>query len=148
MLKLEIIGHLGADARVVRGNDGEYTAFNVAHSVTNTDTQTGESKENTVWVSVTVNRNVGSLLPYLKKGTRVFVRGNMATRLYVGHDGQKHAGINLYAQEIELCSSRTTLTDVCEYIDLVPEHRQFIYEHLWKYADQNQNNQDAPPTNS
>lgn len=140
MLKAEIIGHIGADATVVRNNDGCFVSFRVAHSVRTTDTQTGQVSERTSWVSITLNGDGGGLLQYLKKGTKIYVRGNLSSRLYVGNDGLKHAGLNVFATEIELCSSRTRLEDVQRFIDDVPEARQNVSNYLWKYADQNPNN--------
>lgn len=110
MLKAEIIGNLGADAVKNQGNDGTYVSFRVAHSTTFTNKSTGEVTKNTTWVSCTLNGDGGNLLPYLKSGERVYCRGNLTSRVFVGHDGQKHAGLNLSVQEIELVGSRAKYT--------------------------------------
>jgi hypothetical protein len=34
------------------------------------------------------------------------VRGDAALKIFVGHDGNKHAGLNLRVQELELCGSK------------------------------------------
>lgn len=110
MLKAEIIGNLGADAVKNQGNDGTYVSFRVAHSTTYTNKTTGEVTKNTTWVSCTLNGDGGNLLPYLKSGEKVYCRGNLTSRIFVGHDGQKHAGLNLSVQEIELVGSRAKYT--------------------------------------
>lgn len=110
MLKAEIIGNLGADAVKNQGNDGTYVSFRVAHSTTYTNKSTGEVTKNTTWVSCTLNGDGGNLLPYLKSGEKVYCRGNLTSRIFVGHDGQKHAGLNLSVQEIELVGSRAKFT--------------------------------------
>lgn len=110
MLKAEIIGNLGADAVKNQGNDGTYISFRVAHSTTYTNKSTGEVTKNTTWVSCTLNGDGGNLLPYLKSGEKVYCRGNLTSRIFVGHDGQKHAGLNLSVQEIELVGSRAKYT--------------------------------------
>lgn len=110
MLKAEIIGNLGADAVKNQGNDGVYISFRVAHSTTFTNKSTGEVTKNTTWVSCTLNGDGGNLLPYLKSGEKVYCRGNLTSRVFVGHDGQKHAGLNLSVQEIELVGSRAKYT--------------------------------------
>lgn len=138
MLKCEIIGNLGADAESRTVNGQSFVSFRVAHSVTSTDTQTGAVTESTTWVSCTLNGDGGRVLPYLRKGTKVFLRGSVVLRLYVGNDGQRHAGLNLYVAELELLNSRTRLEDVTRFIDETPEARQSVYDHLIKYADQNQ----------
>lgn len=110
MLKAEIIGNLGADAVKNQGNDGTYVSFRVAHSTTFTNKSTGEVTKNTTWVSCTLNGDGGNLLPYLKSGEKVYCRGNLTSRIFIGHDGQKHAGLNLSVQEIELVGSRAKYT--------------------------------------
>ena len=110
MLKAEIIGNLGADAVKNQGNDRVYVSFRVAHSTTFTNKSTGEVTKNTTWVSCTLNGDGGNLLPYLKSGEKVYCRGNLTSRVFVGHDGQKHAGLNLSVQEIELVGSKAKYT--------------------------------------
>ena len=105
MLKAEIIGNLGADAVKNQGNDGTYISFRVAHSTTYTNRNSGEVTKNTTWVSCTMNGDGGNLLPYLKSGEKVYVRGNLSSRIFVGHDGQRHAGLNISVTEIELVGS-------------------------------------------
>lgn len=104
MLKLEIIGNLGADAEKKIVNGFSFVAMNIAHSERVTDKASGEITEATTWVSTTISWNCDAILPYLKKGTKVFVRGFARLKVYTGHDGQKHAGINLSALEVELCA--------------------------------------------
>lgn len=141
MLKCEIIGHLGADAEARSVNGSNFVSFRVAHSVTQSDTQTGAVSETTTWVSCTMNGDGGKVLAFLRKGVRVFLRGNLSVRLFVGNDGQKHAGLNLYVSELELCTSRTKLEDVTRFIDEVPEARQNVYNYLIRYADQRSGNE-------
>lgn len=110
MLKAEIIGNLGADAVKNQGNDGTYISFRVAHSTTYTNRNSGEVTKNTTWVSCTINGDGGNLLPYLKSGEKVYVRGNLSSRIFVGHDGQRHAGLNISVSEIELVGSKAKFT--------------------------------------
>lgn len=105
MLKLEIIGNLGADAEKKTVNGSTFVSMNVAHSEKFIDKTTGELASSTTWISVTVSHNIDSLLPYLVSGTKVFVRGFMRLKVYTGHDGLKHAGVNVSATELELCGS-------------------------------------------
>lgn len=98
MLIAEVIGNLGADAEV---KNDEYISFRVAH---NEKTRTLSSViENTTWVSVSMSLDRKGILPYLKKGTCVYVRGNLRCRVYVGNDGHHHAGVNIRALHVELC---------------------------------------------
>lgn len=102
MIKVEIIGNLGRDAFVTKNASGQFVSFSVAHSQKHTD-QNGVSVESTIWVSCTLAKFSDSLLQYLKKGVRVFIRGNLSSRLYTDKAGQLQAGLNCAVKEIELC---------------------------------------------
>lgn len=108
MLRCEIIGNLGADAEIQKNNDGSFISMNVAHSRKYTDRKSGEIITDTKWVSVSYNNASDQLFQYLKKGVKIYARGRLDTRIYRGHDGQNHAGINIYANEIELCGGPNT----------------------------------------
>ena len=106
MFKIEVIGNLGADAETRVSNDATYVAFRVAHTVKSVDMQTGEVIRVAVWVSCSKAGECTNLMPFLRKGTKVFVRGNAQLKVYTGHDGKQHAGINLFVHELELCGSQ------------------------------------------
>ena len=103
MFKVEIIGNLGAAAEKKNANGNVFVAMNIAHADKYTDKATAEIITNTTWFSVTVNYNIDKIMPYLTSGTKVFVRGNARLKMFTGHDGQQHAGLNISASEIELC---------------------------------------------
>ena len=133
MLKLEIIGNLGADAVVQDYNGEKFCSFRVAHTTKYTDRSSGEVTESTQWVSVTISRDVTTLLPYLKKGTKVWVYGDASTRMYVGHDGQKHAGLNLRAQSLELCGSREP--SPMEIVTRLAEDAEYNAAYMAAYSE-------------
>lgn len=103
MLKAEIIGNLGADAKVMEGNQAQFVSLSVAHQ--RKYIRQGQPIEETIWVSVAINWNCEKLLPYLKTGTKVFVRGAVRLRTFTGHDGMTHAGMDILADDLELCGS-------------------------------------------
>ena len=72
MLKLAVIGNLGADAEIKNFNGETFCSFRVAHTSKYTDRQTGQVIETTQWVSVTINRDTTNLVPFLAKGTKVW----------------------------------------------------------------------------
>lgn len=111
MLKVEIIGNLGADAESREINGKRFLSFRVAETRKFADKSTGEMVQSTMWVSCTMDGPNTNLVPFLKKGQRVFVRGNLDLKIYVSSsDGQRHAGMNVYVKELELCGgSRTDL---------------------------------------
>ena len=104
MIKIEVIGNLGADAQLQVVNGNKFVSFRVANTDSWTDKVTGEIKKTTQWISCSLNGDGGSLLAYLKKGTKVFVRGNANMVTYSSpKTHQIEVGVNLYVREIELC---------------------------------------------
>ena len=106
MFKIDVIGNLGADAETRVSNGDTYVTFRVAHTIKSVDMQTGEVVREAVWVSCSKAGECANLMPYLHKGTKVYVRGNAQLKVYTGHDGKPHAGINLFVHELELCGSQ------------------------------------------
>lgn len=104
MIKMEIIGNLGADAQMQGYNGNKYVSFRIANTDAWTDKSTGEIKKSTQWVSCSMNGDGGNILPYLKKGAKIFVRGNAQIVVYSSpKTHQMEAGVNLFVREIELC---------------------------------------------
>ena len=106
MFKIDVIGNLGADAETRVSNGSTYVTFRVAHTVKSVDMQTGEVIRVAIWVSCSKAGECTNLMPFLRKGTKVYVRGNAQLKVYTGHDGKPHAGINLFVHELELCGSQ------------------------------------------
>lgn len=104
MIKVEIIGNLGADAQLQEKNGNKFVAFRVANTDKWVDKSTGQIIESTQWISCTLNGDGGSLLPYLKRGAKVFVRGNAQFVIFSSaKTRQMEVGVNLFVREIELC---------------------------------------------
>lgn len=104
MMKVELIGHLGADAELKTVEGFTFAACRVADSSRWTD-KDGVVHDNTRWVDVSIT-NYEKLLPYLKKGTLVFVRGNLDTRVYSSEkDRCMKCGLTIRSLEIQLLSA-------------------------------------------
>lgn len=107
MLKVEIIGNLGADCEVKDANGSKFVTFRVAHSEKYTASD-GKEVTTTNWIDVTYNRTESELLKYLKQGTKVYVRGNAHLRAYSSKkDRCWKAGLSVAATEIELCGGQS-----------------------------------------
>lgn len=109
MLKSEVIGNLGADAHVVTGNFQNFVSMNVAHTRKFRKAD-GTQYEETIWVNVVVNWDCSKLMPFLLKGTKVFVSGNTRLRTFTAKGGVVAAGIDIIADTIELCGSKQPST--------------------------------------
>lgn len=102
MFRIEIIGNLGADAEVRRFNGDVFVSFRVADTQRYTSDD-GQVAETTTWISCTMQGEQKQLVPYLKKGQRVFLRGRASLKLYdskVAH--AKVAGCDVRVSELEL----------------------------------------------
>lgn len=107
MLKVEMIGNLGADAEIKDHQGCKFVSFRVAHTEKWTDRATGQIVSRTVWASCTLNGDGGKLTQYLKQGTKVFIRGSMSMNVFSSAlTHQMEAGLNISVWELELCSSK------------------------------------------
>ena len=92
------IGRLGADPEIKSfSNGGRIANLRIACGEQWKDKATGEKKERTEWISITINSDglVGIAERYLKKGSRVFVQGKLQTRKW-----QDQSGNDRYSTEI------------------------------------------------
>lgn len=106
-MKLQVIGNLGADATVQNHNGNQFVSFRVAHTEQWTNKQTGEVNKATTWVSCIMNGNGGGLTQYLKKGTKVYVDGNVSFNVYSSPaTHQMECGVNLNVRTLELCGGK------------------------------------------
>lgn len=110
MLVALFIGNLAADAVLQKGNSENFLSFRAASSRKYTDPKTGQPVELTQWVTVNINRNYENIAQYLTKGTKVFVEGQFATRIYQDRSGMTQVGLTINASRIELCGQPAVQT--------------------------------------
>jgi single-strand DNA-binding protein len=106
--KVILIGNLGKDPEVRRLNSGDPVVnLSVATSENWRDKQTGERKEKTEWHRVVIfNENLAKVAEqYLKKGSKVYIEGQLQTRKY-----QDQSGAEKYTTEVVLQRFRGELT--------------------------------------
>ena len=106
--KVILIGNLGKDPEVRRLNSGEPVVnLRIATSETWRDKASGERKERTEWHAVTIfNENLAKVAEqYLKKGSKVYIEGQLQTRKYTDQQG-----IEKFTTEIVLQRYRGELT--------------------------------------
>jgi single-strand DNA-binding protein len=106
--KVILIGNLGKDPKVSNLNSGDRVVnFTLATSETWKDKNTGERKERTEWHNIVVyNENIGRVVEqYCKKGTKVYLEGQIQTRKYTDQSGAEK-----YITEIVLQRFRGELT--------------------------------------
>lgn len=104
--QVSLIGNLGADPEVRHLNNGDKVAnLRLAVSETWRDKSTGERKEKTEWINITIfGPLAGVAEQYLRKGSKVFVQGKFSTRKFTNRDGKDQ-----YATEVVLQNFGGTL---------------------------------------
>jgi single-strand DNA-binding protein len=106
--KVILVGNLGKDPEVrTFPNGGRVANFSVATSESWKDKQSGERKERTEWhrISVVNDALVGIVEKYLKKGSKVYLEGQLETRKYTDKEG-----VEKYTTEVVLRPFRGELT--------------------------------------
>lgn len=104
MQKLFVIGNLGVDAEVKNANGKEFISFKVADTSRFTD-QKGNVSETTTWINCAMTGDKDTkVLPYLKKGVKVYVEGRPSYRLYSSEKLRSmQVGVDLHVTSVELC---------------------------------------------
>jgi single-strand DNA-binding protein len=99
--KVILVGNLGRDPDVRRLNSGEPVVnFSVATSESWRDKASGERKERTEWHNVVIfNENLAKIAEqYLKKGSKVYLEGQLQTREFTDKDGNQRKATEVVLQ--------------------------------------------------
>jgi len=106
--KVILVGNLGRDPEVRHTQDGQAIVhLSLATSENWRDRASGERKERTEWHRVVIfNENLGKVAQqYLRKGSKVYVEGQLQTRKWTDQQGQER-----YSTEVVLGRFRGELT--------------------------------------
>ena len=106
--KVILIGNLGQDPEIRSfQNGGKIATLRIATSETWKDRNTGERKERTEWHTVAIYSEplVRVAEQFLKKGSKVYVEGQLETRKW-----QDQSGNDRYSTEVALRPFRSELT--------------------------------------
>ncbi len=99
--KVILVGNLGRDPEVRRLSNGEPVVnFSVATSETWRDKASGERKERTEWHNVVIfNENLARIAEqYLKKGSKVYLEGQLQTRKFTDKTGAERSTTEVVLQ--------------------------------------------------
>lgn len=106
--KVILIGNLGADPEIRRTQDGRPIAnLRVATSESWRDRNSGERRERTEWHRVVIfNEGLCKIAEqYLRKGSKVYLEGQLQTRKWEDQSGQER-----YSTEVVLQGFNSSLT--------------------------------------
>ena len=99
--KVILIGNLGRDPEVRALPSGDrVVSFSVATTESWRDKNTGERKDRTEWHNVSIfNENLGKIAEqYCRKGSKIYLEGQLQTREYTDKDGNQRKATDVVLQ--------------------------------------------------
>ncbi|XOV85881.1 MAG: single-stranded DNA-binding protein [Pseudomonadota bacterium] len=110
--KVILVGNLGndPDTRYLQSGSA-VTNVSLATSKAWKDRNSGENREATEWHRVVFFNRLAEIAgEYLKKGSKIYVEGELRTRQWE-RDGQKHYTTEIVANELQMLDSRGDMGD-------------------------------------
>ena len=106
--KVVLAGCLGADPEVRYAQSGDAIAtIRLATSETWKDKNSGEKREATEWHRVVFYRKLAEIVEkYLKKGSNIYIEGQIKTRKWQDKDGQDRYTVEIEADEMKMIDTR------------------------------------------
>ena len=106
--KVILVGNLGADPETrYMPSGGAVTNINIATSKSWKDKNTGDQQERTEWHRVVFfNRLAEIAAEYLRKGSQVYVEGELRTRKWQDRDGNDRWTTEIVADEMQMLGGR------------------------------------------
>ena len=106
--KVILVGNLGQDPEVkYMPSGGAVTNISIATTDTWKDKATGEKKENTEWHRVVFFNRLAEIVgEYLRKGSQVYIEGNLRTRKWQDQSGADRYSTEIVAREMQMLGSR------------------------------------------
>ena len=113
--KVILVGNLGRDPEVRTFPSGDkVVSFSMAMTESWRDKATGERKDKTEWVNVSIfNEALGRVAEqYCRKGSKIYLEGQLQTREYTDKDGNQRKATEVVLQkfrgELTLLDSRNS----------------------------------------
>lgn len=106
--KVQLIGHLGADPETRYTTSGDAVCtIRLATSKSWRDKASGEQRESTEWHRVVLYRRLGEVAgQYLRKGSQVYIEGELQTRKWTDKDGIERYNTQVVAEEMKMLGKR------------------------------------------
>ncbi|MCE3254870.1 MAG: single-strand binding protein [Rickettsiaceae bacterium] len=105
--KVILVGNVGGDPEIRNTSDGrEIANFSLATTESWKDKNSGERKDKTEWHRIVVFSPglVGVIKNYVKKGSKLYIEGQLQTRKWTDN-----AGVEKYSTEVVLQNFNSTL---------------------------------------
>ena len=127
--KVMLLGNLGQDPVVRTSQDGnKIVQLSIATSDRWKDRNSGEQREKTEWHRVVIfNENLSNIAEqYLKKGSTVFIEGQLQTRKWQDQNGidkyTTEVVLGRFRGELAMIGSRSDSTNLSDTQDHISEH--------------------------
>ena len=106
--EVKLIGNLGRDPETKTFDDGNSTTtFSMAPADSWKDKGTGEKKEKTEWHRCVCWRQLATIAnTYLRKGSKVYVSGQLKTRQYTDKSGVEKYSTEIHVRDMIMLDSR------------------------------------------
>lgn len=105
--KVTLLGNLGRDPETRYMQNGEAVCnFSLATSESY-KSKSGERVTKTEWHNVTLYRKLAEIAgQYLKKGSQVYIEGEIQSRKYTGKDGVERTAYEIIGSEMKMVGSK------------------------------------------
>ena len=104
MERYTFIGTLGADAQLRESNGRKFVTFDVAITSKYRDAQ-GNLQERTKWIGC-IRNGTSNADQYLKRGTQVYVEGDVTAKAWQDREGKLQAGVQCHVWKYNLLGGR------------------------------------------
>ena len=129
--KVMLLGNLGQDPVVRTSQDGnKIVQLSIATSDRWKDRNSGEQREKTEWHRVVIfNENLSNIAEqYLKKGSTVFIEGQLQTRKWQDQNGidkyTTEVVLGRFRGELAMIGSRSDSPNISDTQDHISEHNE------------------------
>lgn len=111
--KVIIVGFLGSNPEMRSMPNGDaVTNVSIATSETWIDKNSGEKKEKTEWHRVIFFRRQAEIAAqYLKKGSLVYIEGQISTRKWQDKNGQDHYTTEIFGSDLKMLNTKDNNQD-------------------------------------
>ncbi len=111
--KVILVGNLGQDPEVkYMPSGGAVTNISIATTDTWKDKASGERKEKTEWHRVVFFNRLAEIAgEYLKKGSQIFIEGNLRTQKWQDQNGQDRYTTEIVAREMQMLGGKPDNND-------------------------------------
>jgi single-strand DNA-binding protein len=135
--KVILLGNLGADpeVRTTAGGDAVAT-ISIATSDSWKDKNTGEDQQKTEWHRVVFFRRMAEVVgQYLKKGSSVYIEGQLQTNSYEDKNtGEKKYSTQIVARDMQMLGGKNNSETQSDYSNQAPSQSlgtKFLFKSLY-----------------